>query len=257
MKSILKYILLSGTRDRLYLGLFISLIVTFSLSIFLGSTALVEEQQMTTVYIGGLSRAVLVVGTILFVCLNINRAFENKEVEFILSKAISREQFILSYLAGFFIAVLLIIIPLVIAMLIVTQANKFGLLIWSLSLLSELMIMISFALLASLILKNSFSSIMATLGFYIISRLMGMFVMAINLPAKVTSETFELSSRSFGLALKLLSVVFPRLDLFGQSEWLNYGVTDFSNLKIILFQSLIYIPLMIFMAFHDFKKKQF
>jgi len=257
MKSILKYILLSGTRDRLYLGLFISLIVTFSLSIFLGSTSLVEEQQMTTVYIGGLSRAVLVVGTILFVCLNINRAFENKEVEFILSKAISREQFILSYLAGFFIAVLLIIIPLVIAMLIVTQANKFGLLIWSLSLLSELMIMISFALLASLILKNSFSSIMATLGFYIISRLMGMFVMAINLPAKVTSETFELSSRSFGLVLKLLSVVFPRLDLFGQSEWLNYGVTDFSNLKIILFQSLIYIPLMIFMAFHDFKKKQF
>ncbi len=257
MKPILKYILLSGTRDRLYLGLFISLIVTFSLSIFLGSTALVEEQQMTTAYIGGLSRAVLIVGTILFVCLNINRAFENKEVEFILSKAISREQFILSYLAGFFIAAFLIIIPLVSAILLVTKANKFGLLIWSLSLLSELMIMISFALLASLILKNSFSSIMASIGFYIISRLMGMFVMAINLPAKVNSETFEFSARSFGLMLKLLSVIFPRLDLFGQSEWLNYGITDFGNLKIILFQSLIYIPLMIFMAFHDFKKKQF
>ena len=257
MKSILKYILLSGTRDRLYLCLFISLIVTCSISIFLGSTALVEEQQMITAYIGGLSRAVLVVGTILFVCLNINRAFENKEVEFILSKAISREQFILSYLAGFFIAVLLIIIPLVLAMLIVTKADKFGLLIWSLSLLSELMIVISFALLASLILKNSFSSIMATLGFYIISRLMGMFVMAINLPAKVSAEALELSGRSFGFVLKILSVIFPRLDLFGQSSWLNYGITDYSNLKIILFQSLIYIPLMIFMAFHDFKKKQF
>ncbi len=257
MKSILKYILLSGTRDRLYLGLFISLILTFSLSIFLGSTALVEEQQMTTAYISGLSRGVLVVGTILFVCLNINRAFENKEVEFILSKAISREQFIFGYLAGFFIAVLLIIIPLVLAILLVTKADKFGLLIWGLSLLSELMIMISFALLSSLILKNSFSSIMATLGFYIISRLMGMFVMAINLPAKITETTFELSSHSFALVLKILSAVFPRLDLFGQSEWLNYGITDYSNLKIILIQSLIYIPLMIFMAFHDFKKKQF
>lgn len=257
MKPILKYILLSGTRDRLYLGLFISLIVTFSLSIFLGSTALVEEQQMTTAYIGGLSRGVLVVGTILFVCLNINRAFENKEVEFILSKSISREQFIFSYLAGFFIAVFLIIIPLVAAIALITKANKFGLLIWSLSLFSELMIMISFALLSSLILKNSFSSIMASLGFYIISRLMGMFVIAINLPAKVTPATFEFSAHSFGLMLKLLSVVFPRLDLFGQSSWLNYGITDFANLKIILFQSLIYIPLMIFMAFHDFKKKQF
>lgn len=257
MKSILKYILLSGTRDRLYLGLFISLIVTFSLSIFLGSTALVEEQQMTTVYIGGLSRGVLVVGTILFVCLNINRAFENKEVEFILSKSISREQFIFSYLSGFFIAVSLIIIPLVIAILIVTKADKFGLLIWSLSLLSELMLVICFSLVASLILKNSFSSIMASLGFYIISRLMGVFVMAINLPQKISTETVELSSRSFGIALKFLSVAFPRLDLFGQSSWLNYGITDYSNLKVILFQSLVYIPLMIFMAFHDFKKKQF
>jgi hypothetical protein len=116
---------------------------------------------------------------------------------------------------------------------------------------------ISFALLASLILKNSFSSIMAAFGFYIISRLMGMFVMAINLPEKVTSNTFELSTKSFGLILKILSAIFPRLDLFGQSSWLNYGISDFANLKIILLQSLIYIPLMIFMAFHDFKKKQF
>ncbi len=86
---------------------------------------------------------------------------------------------------------------------------------------------------------------------------MGMFVMAINLPAKVSAEALELSGRSFGFALKILSVIFPRLDLFGQSSWLNYGITDYSNLKIIVFQSLIYIPLMIFMAFHDFKKKQF
>ncbi len=257
MRSILKYILLSGTRDRLYLGLLICLVIAFSLSIFLGSTALVEERQMTTAYIGGLSRAVLVVGAILFVCLNVNRAFENKEVEFILSKSISREKFIFGYLSGFVIAISLIIIPLITAILIVTQADGFGLLIWSLSLLSELMIVISFALLASLILRNSFSAIMATLGFYIISRLMGMFVMAIHLPAQITSNNFELSAHSFAIVLKMLSAIFPRLDLFGQSAWLNYGITDFSDLKIILIQSLIYIPLMIFMSFHDFKKKQF
>lgn len=256
MKSILKYILLSGTRNRLYLGLFICLVISFSLAIFLGSTALIEQQQMTTAYISGLSRGVLIIGTILFVCLSMNKAFENKEVEFIISKAISREQFILSYLLGFFVAVLLIFIPLIGAILLVTHADKFGLLIWSLSLLSEAMIMIVFSLLASLILKNSFSSIMASVGFYAISRLMGMFVMAIELPKNI-SANFEFSTSSFAVVLKILSAIFPRLDLFGQSSWLNYGVQDFSNLKIILLQSLIYIPLMIFMAFHDFKKKQF
>lgn len=256
MKSILKYILLSGTRDKLYLGLFISLIIAFSLSIFLGSTAMVEQQQMTTAYISGLSRGVLVIGTILFVCLNMTRAFENKEVEFIISKAISRQQFILSYLIGFFVSILMILIPLIVAIFFVTKADKLGLLIWSLSLLSELMIVICFSLLASLILKNSFSSILASLGFYIISRLMGMFVMAVNLPKSI-STNIEISTQSFSTILKFLSAIFPRLDLFGQSEWLTYGISDFWNLQVILVQSFIYIPLMIFMAFHDFKKKQF
>ncbi len=208
---------------------------------------------MTSAYIAGSSRAILAIGMILFVCLSVGRAFENKEVEFILSKAISREQFILGYLAGFFLAAFLIFIPLVSAILIVTQSNKFGLLIWSASLLSELLIVISFSLLASLILKNSFSAILACFAFYIISRLMGMFVMAIELPQNL----LEAKNHFLATGLKILSALFPRLDLFGQSEWLTYGVTDFTNLKIIALQSLIYIPLMIFMSFHDFKKKQF
>lgn len=256
MKSILKYILLSATRDKLYLGLFIALVISFSLSIFLGSTALVEQKQMTAAYISGLSRGVLVIGTILFVCLTMTRAFENKEVEFIISKSISREQFIMSYLSGFFVAILMIFIPLIIAIIFITKADKFGLLIWSLTLLSELMIMICFSLLSSLILKNSFSAIMSSIGFYILSRLMGMFVMAINLPKNFTSE-IALSTESFYVALKFLSAIFPRLDLFCQSDWLSYGIDDISNVNIIFVQSLIYISLMIFMAFHDFKKKQF
>jgi len=251
MNSILKYILLTGIRDRLYIGLFITLIVAFSISIFLGSTALVEQQQMTASYIAGASRAILTIGMILFVCLNVGRAFENKEVEFIISKSISREQFILGYLAGFFFAAFLIFLPFIGAILLVVKANKFGLLIWSLSLLAELLIMICFSLLASLILKNSFSAIMASFAFYILSRLMGVFVLAIALPKAVGSANF------FPAMLKFLSVFFPRLDLFGQSSWLNYGITPTDNLKVIFWQAAIYIPLMIFMAFHDFKKKQF
>lgn len=253
MNPILKYILLTGVRDRLYLGLFIALAASFSLSIFLGSTALVEQQQMTSAYIAGSSRAILAIGMILFVCLNTNRAFENKEVEFIISKSVSREKFILSYLLGFFLTALLIFIPLGTAIFFVTKADKLGLLVWLSTLLSESLILISFSLLSSLILKNSFSAIMSSFAFYIISRLMGIFVLSINLPQDLS----QIKGQFFSSFLKILSAVFPRLDLFGQSEWLSYGISNFSNLKVILWQSLIYIPLMIFMAFHDFKKKQF
>lgn len=253
MKSIIKYILLSGIRDRLYIGLFLTLVTSFSLSIFLGSTALIEQQQMTVAYIAGSSRVILAVGLILFVCLNIARAFENKEVEFIISKAISREKFILSYLIGFFLSAILIFVPLIFALILVAKANKIGLLMWALTLFSEITILIIFSLLASLILRNSFLAITASFGFYIISRMMGIFVIAIELPQDLQTVRSHLMPS----LLKYMSVLFPRLDLFAQSMWLNYGISDFSNLKIILWQSLIYIPLMIFMAFHDFKKKQF
>ena len=253
MLPIFKYILLIGIRDKLYLGLLISLIAAFSISLFLGNTALIEQQQMSAAYIAGSSRAILAIGMILFVCLNISRAFENKEVEFILSKSISRQQFVMGYLLGFFAAAFLILVPLLIALYFTVSTSGLGLLVWSSSLLLEILIVISFSLSSSLILKNSFLAIMASFSFYLISRLMGMFVLAINLP-----ETVDQAKNNFlDLALKILSALFPRLDLFTQSSWLNYEITDFDNIKIILIQSAIYIPPMIFMGFHDFRKKQF
>lgn len=253
MRPILRYILKNGLRDRLYLGLFITLIVAFSISIFLGETMLIEQQQSAVAYAAGSSRAILALGMILFVCLSMGRAFENKEIEFILSKSISRQQFILAYLFGFFLAAFLILIPLIIAIFSIGKVEILGLLLWSATLLAELLIVISFSLLAALILKNPLSAIMASCGFYAISRLMGIFTMAIELPNDLAAA----ESHFLALILKIFSAIFPRLDLFAQSSWLNYGIEDFSNLKIIFWQSLIYIPLLIFMSFHDFKKKQF
>lgn len=253
MKSILKYLLLASIRDRLYLGIFIFLAASFSVSIFLGSTALVENQQMTAAYIAGSSRSILALGMILFVCLSVSRSFENKEVEFIISKPISRETFVLGYLIGFLLIALLILIPLAIAMFIVTDSSKIGLAVWVGSMVLEMILVIAFSLLASLILRNSLSAIMASFGFYILSRLMGMFLLAIEVP-----QTFAYAKyHFFPTLLKFLSIIFPRLDLFGQSAWLNHGISDFMNLKIILLQSAVYAPLLIFMSFHDFKKKQF
>ena len=82
---------------------------------------------------------------------------------------------------------------------------------------------------------------------------MGMFVMTIDF----TDELTTVKHGELGMALKILSVIFPRLDLFSQSSWPIYGVKDDMVLWVIFFQSTIYLPLMIFMAFHDFKKKQF
>ena len=96
---------------------------------------------------------------------------------------------------------------------------------------------------------------LASLGFYILSRMMGFFVLTIKIPTEASD--IATLDRFLRAILKVISIVFPRLDLYGKSEWLIYGVTNFTDIYIILGQSMIYIPLMIFMAFYDFNRKQF
>lgn len=254
MKSVLKYILLTAVRDRLYLGLFLILFAAFGISMLLGEASTVEQSHMAIVYIAGSSRAIFILGMILFTCFYVRRSFDNKEVEFILSKSVSRPSLIMAYLLGFVIVSLFIFIPISLVLWIF-EADIVGLLFWLLSILFEVFIIIAFGVLSSLILKNAISAILATLGFYILARMMAFFVLTIDIPdSALDFNTWQNALNSF---MKFLSFIFPRLDLFAKSDWLIYGVSDYKNVIIPIVQSLIYIPLMAFMSFYDFSKKQF
>jgi ABC-type transport system involved in multi-copper enzyme maturation permease subunit len=254
MIPILKYILLTAIRDRLYVGLFIILMAAFGISVMLGESSLVEKTQGTIAYISGSSRMIFAIGMILFSCFYVRKSFENREVEFVLSKPIARYQFILAYLIGFTIVASFIIIPLTILLFFI-ESNAVGLIYWSISLFLESLIIITFSLLTALILKSAVSAVLASLGFYIISRMMGFFVLTISIPEGASD--FSSVNRSLHAILKMISMAFPRLDLYAKSEWLIYGMTNISDIYIIAWQSAIYIPLMIFMAFYDFNHKQF
>ncbi|MFT6331723.1 MAG: hypothetical protein ACJAW3_000040 [Lentimonas sp.] len=254
MNSILKYILLTALRDRLYVGLFVILLAAFGISSLVGGTVLVEQIQAKLTYVAGSSRLIFAVGMILFVCFYVRKSFEHREVEFILSKSISRHSFILAYLSGFILVALLIILPLI-GLLFLMKANVIGLLYWSLSVILETFIIITFCLLASLILKSAVAAVLASLGFYIMSRMMGFFVLTIEIPS--AASNFSSLDSILKAVLKFISVAFPRIDLFSKSEWLIYGVTDYSEITLILTQSIIYIPLLVLMALYDFNRKQF
>jgi ABC-type transport system involved in multi-copper enzyme maturation permease subunit len=255
MGSILKYILLTAFRDKLFIGLLVILIGAFGISSFLGNTALVEKAEMTIIYSSASMRIISGIGIILFVCFYIRRSFEHKEIQFILAKSISRDKFILSYWLGFSLVSLIITSFPIILMAFFTKSSFVDLSIWALSLVLEMSIIITFALASSLILGSAISAVLATFGFYFISRMMGLFVYTVHIP---TSAKDLNTWKEIGNALlKFISVVFPRLDLFTKSEWLVYGIADKSDLRVILLQSLIYISFMLFISFFDFRRKQF
>ena len=255
MKTLFKFILLTGLRDKLYLSLLLILTGIFGLSNLVGFSALSEEGQMQLVYFSFLSRVVIVCGMTLFICFYINKEFENKEIDFILAKPISRNAFVLSYWGSFNLISLILIIPVVFVAWFFNKPNLVGLLWWSISVILELMLVSTFAIVSSLILKSAVVSVLASFSFYFISRMMGFFVYSISIPKDIAS--FKSSSGFSEGLLKIISVVFPRLDLFGKSEWLLYGIKNIKDIYIVLIQSFIYIALMLFIAFNDFRRKQF
>lgn len=255
MKTLFKFVLLTSLRDKLYLSLLIILAGVYGVSHLIGFSALAEEAQMQMTYFAFLARVIIVCGMILFICFYINKEFENREIDFILSKPISRGTFLLSYWLSFNVISLFLLVPVVLVLSIFSSPNLVGIMWWSLSLILEFMLVSTFAIVASLILKSAVASVLATISFYFIARMMGFFVYSIAIPKNI-NQVSDWGGFSDGL-LKIISSVFPRLDLFGKSEWLIYGISNMQEIYIIIIQSLIYIPLMLFIAFYDFRRKQF
>ena len=162
----------------------------------------------------------------------------------------------MSYWTSFNLISLILVIPVVIIMAIFSHPNLLGLLWWTISVILELMLVSTFAIVSSLILGSAVVSVLATFSFYFICRMMGFFVYSISLPKNVNVAVGTWTDFAESL-LKILSSVFPRLDLFGKSEWLIYGINNNGEISLILIQSLIYISLMLCIAFYDFRKKQF
>lgn len=253
MKIILRYIFLTAIRDWLFLGLLICLFFAFGLSAFISNAALSEQLQMQLALFGGTSRLIISFGMILFICFHIHRSFETRETLYIMSKNISRYEFITAYWLGFNFITLLLLIPVFILMFFL-KANTFGLIEWSISLWLELLIISTFAIISSLILKSAVSSVLGTSGFYLVSRLMGFF--STNIVFSYENGFDKIFTNTSYFLMKTLSILFPRLDLFAQTKLLVYG-NENSIFTTIIIQSVIYILLMLCIAFYDFRKKEF
>jgi len=255
MRTIIRYILITALRDWLFIGLMAIVFMAYGLSVFMGSTALVEQTQMSLAYFAGSSRIVLMTGLIIFICFHVRRSFENREIESILSKPISRAQFIVSYWVGFIVLAIIAIIPLILILAFLNTPDLIGLAYWSISLICEYALILAFALLAALVMRSAVSAVLSCFAFYLISRLMGFFIAALQ--SKTSLMGHGTLGDWMGSILKIISTIIPRLDLYAKSDWLIYGIADKTDLWIFPIQSAVYISLILAMAVFDLKRKEF
>lgn len=254
MFSNIRYVLLTAMRDRLFFGLLVGILAAAYISSVLGSTAMLEVEQMTLSFTAASARVIIMVGIIVFIGFHMRNAFDAREIDVLLSRPISRTSLVLSYWLGFVAVVTLLVLPTIALIYVVGTLNLTGFLLWAVSLILESWLVVSIALFAALTVKSGVGTVLSSLAIYTLSRMMGFFV--------ATSKTgilFEHQEVNMGarFIMEAISVVVPRLDFFAKSQWLIYGAKSYDDLWLFLMQGAVFIPLLLAAAIIDFKRKQF
>ncbi len=252
MLTNIRYILLTALRDWLFIGLFIGILVATAISATLGSTAFIEEKEMTLSFASESARIILMVGLIVFVCFHIRNAFDTKEIDVILSRPISRSNLVISYWLGFSLVGLLLTVPVLLLIDIIGVADFAGFIGWGASLVLEMGLVVALALFSAFTMRSAVTSVLGCMGFYVLSRMMAFFVF--------TSNSGMFNAPKFIVlkwTLQAISTILPRLDFFGKSDWLIYGLSSAQDWQLYVAQTVVFVPILLVAAMIDFRRKQF
>lgn len=247
------YILKAALRDKIVRVISAVFILIAALSAFMGGAAILESHSFTLVFAASSLRLSAVLGIILFVSFYIQRSIASKDLDFILSRPISREKYVLSCFAAFATLSLFLTFMAFIAIFVLAWGQvSLGLFCWLTGLFVEIALMATVAMFFSMMLASPIASFAASFGFYILSRMSGAIFGTID--GQDQLFLFNVLER----IMEFISIILPRFDLIMQSDWLLYGMENalsnfiYSVVVAIAFASLIVIASMI-----DLKRKEF
>jgi hypothetical protein len=253
LRATLTFILLTALRDRLFPALGGLLLAAAALALFAGQATLVEEREAAVVLGAGAARVIVVFGLLIFVTFHVQRLIDSRELEVLLARPLSRERLVLALAAGYGAVASLLVVG-VAGPIILAAPDRNGGLAFAGSLLLESWIVCALALFAALTLERAVVATLVGAGFYVFGRLASMFVAIAESgrDALIGPKVHSL----LDWVIIGISMVMPRLDLFGQTRWLVHGVEDGAVVRLMVVQAALYPPLLLAAAMFDLRRKR-
>jgi hypothetical protein len=249
--SLFRYILMAALRDRFFYAVFGVLVLVLSLSVFFGGSVLTEQDQFARSFAAFGFRLFGVASLVMFVVTYLRRAFEGRDVEFLLSRPIGRISFVLTHAAAFsFLGILCALLLGGAVILLERGALNTSDFFWWASLAAEFVIMANVAMFFGFSMTSSTACLMTVLSFYLLCRLIGEIL---GILQKSASGLLQF----LGKIMEAISIFIPRLDLMGQSKWVLYGIAPDISFPFLLGQCLVFVAVIIGAALLDMHRRQF
>lgn len=252
IRTISKFTIIEAMRNRLVLLCLILLGISFGMIEFIGDLAITERGATQIAILAAFLRLCAMVIITLFVVTSTLRELKDKTLEMILAMSVRRSSYYLGKLIGFFYVVC--IVTVLFALLLLVYVPFEQVLIWSLSLLLEMMLVVGFAL----VMLFSFNQIPAALtGVFVLygaSRTVSSIYLMSQNP--IISHT-SLAQQFMDGFIAVLTWLLPDLQRFTQTDWLVYGTASWDLLLPLLMQTLIYLIFLSALSLFDFHRKNF
>lgn len=249
--TIAKYSIWESIRDKFLIFIIIGVVVLFSLSLFIGELAITEGVQMQSAILASALRLFSVFTMGLFVITSMIREFNDKGFELILSHPVPRSEYYFGKFSGFSVVAFLISLMCFLCLCFYVPIDIA--LVWSSSLLCELLIIIALSLLSMFSFNSITISFSVVMAFYFLCRS----IEVIQLISDSPILSLGMMSHKFmnGL-LDTIAYIIPNLNAFTQTDWLIYASDMKEDLFIVINQTLIYVILLSSLALFDLYRKE-
>jgi ABC-type transport system involved in multi-copper enzyme maturation permease subunit len=249
IRTISYYTLLEALRNRLIWLVVAVALAGVCITGFLNELALTEGREIQLALLASFLRfsAVFLVAT--FVVTSIVREFNDKGLELALALPLPRYAYLFGKIVGF--AALALLPAMLFGMLTALLAPLEQSLLWTISLVCECWIVAAFSVLCVLTFSQNMTALSAVMGFYLLARSISALQLIGTGP--LTNET--MSQRVINFVIDGISIILPHLDTFTRTDWLVYGLGDWTVIARVLGQCAIYVTLLSGASLFDLYRK--
>lgn len=202
-------------RTRSVALLAVAIASVFALAHFLAGLAVTEVTAQRVTLYAGLVRPVLVLLFALAIVVGFVREFDDRVLETLLARPLSRGAWYVTRLAGHLLAGA--VLACAAALPLVPLAPLDVVAAWTLSFGCELAIVAAFAFAGAASLGRVAPAMGAVAGFYTLARSIAVLVLAVGGGA---SEPGHVANSAVGFGIRALALVLPDLSRYAQSVWL-------------------------------------
>ncbi len=251
--AITRFTLLEAMRNRLIWLFLLLLLVAIMLAEFMAGISITESHAIRTSLLGAILRIFAVFVISLFVITSMVREINDKGLELTLSFPVSRASYYFGKLTGY--ALIAFSMCFVIGICLLFYAPLTSVLIWTTSLLCELLIISALCLLCVYTFNQVTIAITAVVAFYVLARSID----AIQLMGEGSLiDPNSLVQTFITKAVDAMAAVLPDLYRFSPSEWLIYPQninTALDQILPIVLQTVIYLFVLMAAGLFDLYRK--